>query len=72
MCFEILTGFCAKLLYSRRITDHFLGGREKEIPKCSEKILNSFQGTKYLQISLHHSVLSFCVASTCETAFSQS
>lgn len=27
---------------------HFLEGREKEKPKCSEKILNSFQGTKHL------------------------
>lgn len=48
MCFEILTGFHAKLLYSRRITDHFLEGRQKGAPKCSEKILNSFQGTKHL------------------------
>lgn len=48
MCFDILTSFCAKLLYSRRIADHFLEGREKETPKCLEKILNSFQGTKHL------------------------
>lgn len=61
MCFAILTGFCAKLLYSRRIADHFLEGREKETAICSEKILNGFQGTKHL----HNIFTSFSAQFVC-------
>lgn len=72
MCFEILIGFCAKLLYSRRIINHFLEGREKKHQNVQRKHLTVFKEQNIYIVSLRHSVLSFCVASTCETAFSQS
>lgn len=69
MGFEILTGFCAKLLYSRRITDHFLRAEKKKHQNFQRKHLTVFMELNIYIISLHHSVLSFCIAFTGDTAF---